>query len=183
LVLVGIGGIWIAVRALKPTKDAAEAALANAQAVINSERPWLVVMIEPIEDIPGMYVVRAVNKGRTPAQLYEGHCSCKLHPVDGFTPPDEIRDPFFAPMSYLTVSGDAFDIRKITPESQIGEEDRKGGGIYLNMLYVYGKLLYWGVLANRADPTVKPYLTQWCFGYDPCRKIFYRTAGEYTRNT
>jgi hypothetical protein len=72
LVLAGIGGIVVAAltlrkieRQTKAGEDAANAALLNAQALINAERPWLMVEACGFPSI----TLKMVNKGRTPAQL------------------------------------------------------------------------------------------------------------------
>jgi hypothetical protein len=74
LVVVAIWGICIAVRTLKPTKIAAQAAqksadaaLLNAQAVINSERAWLDIDFLPVRPgESGLYYFRVSNHGKTP---------------------------------------------------------------------------------------------------------------------
>src|ERR1700678_2551017 len=54
---------------MRANEMAAQAALLNAQAVIESERPWLVVTIEKDETMPAYFFFRVINKGKTPAQL------------------------------------------------------------------------------------------------------------------
>ena len=73
LVLVGIGSILAAFRTLRAiesqtalAKTQADIAKLSAQAVINAERPWLVVNVEIME---GEFVFRAKNVGRTPANI------------------------------------------------------------------------------------------------------------------
>ncbi len=48
-------------------RDAANAALLNAEAVINAERPWVVVFYHSWKD--GTFGFSAANKGRTPANI------------------------------------------------------------------------------------------------------------------
>jgi hypothetical protein len=64
LILVGIGGagIYWAIRTVNATEKAAKAALLNAQAVIYTERPWLIVeqsdikrVIEKLNFVPRSY--------------------------------------------------------------------------------------------------------------------------------
>ena len=54
------------------TRDAAKGAFLNAQAVINAERPWIVVIVEPVVGPMGGFNVNIKNKGRTPA-IIRGH--------------------------------------------------------------------------------------------------------------
>jgi hypothetical protein len=154
----------------------AEAALLNIKALIISERPGLLVSIEVHPEDSRMYVVRATNKGNTPAELLEGHCSVGSEPV-GFVPPDDIQDPFFAPIQNLTVNGEGFEIRRFAPTSIGNQSDME------RLVVVYGKLLYWDTFTDRRKPGTTPYVTQWCFTYEPNRIMFYRTANAYTKNT
>ncbi len=195
LAVIGICGIVAAVltirkleRQTKATEDSAKAALLNAQALITSERPWLLISIESygvsLEDetpLSPVYIVKARNQGRTPAELIEGHCSCKLQSAYGFTPSDDMFDPFYAPNENLTVAGAEFLIRKFVPDAIVSEKDMEG--MEPKMLYVYGKLLYWDTFKDRNDPRNVPYLTRWSFTYDLYRKQFHRTAGPWPKNT
>lgn len=53
------------------TKKTAKAAWLNAQAVINSERPWIVVTVEKADRYH--FLFKATNVGRTPAKLISIH--------------------------------------------------------------------------------------------------------------
>jgi hypothetical protein len=57
-------------------QQAANAALLNAQAVINAERPWLLVLIEPNSGPMGGFTIHVKNKGRTPAVATAVHMGC-----------------------------------------------------------------------------------------------------------
>lgn len=94
LIAVAIGGIfvarstlhairWQAEETAKATKamrdslplqkEAADAALKNAQAVINSERPWLLLEIKFAEGYGTAFTISFRNFGRTPAEVV-GFC-------------------------------------------------------------------------------------------------------------
>lgn len=47
----------------------ASAALALAQAIANSERPWIVVTVEPFLTMENSFKVMASNRGRSPARI------------------------------------------------------------------------------------------------------------------
>jgi hypothetical protein len=91
--IIGVSGAWIglgvlikqtttmqkqvdyAAYAATATKTAADAALKNAQAVINSERPWLFIKTSDPVQYPKTSTVTfaAVNRGRTPAEITAHH--------------------------------------------------------------------------------------------------------------
>lgn len=169
---------------VKSGQDAAEAALLNARALITSERPWLVVKIkfEPNQFNTPPYTVTATNKGSTPALLQEGHCSLEVHSAYGFEPPDDIRDPFIAPMDNLIVSEEGFVMRAFTDPDRMDLKPNPNA-TDPGTLYVYGRLLYWDTFTDRMKSDAEPYVTQWCFRYDPIRKTFHRVATSFTKNT
>jgi hypothetical protein len=83
LAVLGYAGIMLALRTLKSidrhlesgsaTAEAAvgsaSAALALAQAIANSERPWIVVTVEPFLTVENSFKVMAANRGRSPARI------------------------------------------------------------------------------------------------------------------
>lgn len=58
------------------TRKAAEAALLNARAVINAERPWILISVKSPPGPMGGFTVHARNKGRTPAMIIESRMGC-----------------------------------------------------------------------------------------------------------
>jgi hypothetical protein len=51
------------------TRDAAQAGFLSAQAVINTERAWVVMVIEQDKEFPRLFRVKAENRGHTPAKI------------------------------------------------------------------------------------------------------------------
>ena len=83
LLIVGIIGTRYALRTLKNIErqtaageKAADAARLNAQAVINAERPWILVTIESVEGPMGGFNIRVRNRGRTPAMITVAYWGC-----------------------------------------------------------------------------------------------------------
>ncbi len=62
--------------ALTAAQNSADAARLNAQAVINAERPWLLVVIKPVMGPMGGFNVHIRNRGRTPAMITTAHWGC-----------------------------------------------------------------------------------------------------------
>ncbi len=83
LAVLGYAGIMLALRTLKSIDrhlesgtavaeaavGSASAALALAQAIANSERPWIVVTVEPFLTVENGFKVMAANRGRSPARI------------------------------------------------------------------------------------------------------------------
>lgn len=170
---------WATLKSVKAAQDGAKAALLNAQAVINAERPWLLVSIEAQGYEPNTFIVKAFNAGRTPAELHEGHCTSEIRPIN-FIPTTDFRDPFRLPMQSLIVSRDGFLIRMISPGELVEQVGREGLD---PQLCVYGRILYWGVFNDRTAAGAKPYETRWIFRYEPLKRDFTKGTGGYAGNT
>ena len=83
LAVLGYVGIMLALRTLRSidkhlvagssttqaAMDSANAALALAQAIASSERPWIVVTVEPFLTMENSFKVMASNRGRSPARI------------------------------------------------------------------------------------------------------------------
>jgi hypothetical protein len=162
-------------------RDAALAAKLNAQAVINSERPWVLVTIEQRATAPHIYDVQARNAGRTPAALVDGHCLWKRCPTD-FALPDVLNDPITIPAQNLIVNGDGFPVRTINLNNQVPLPDEEGVGGDPQPPHVYGRLRYWDTFADRNAPEAQPHVTEWMFWYDQAAHRF-RSYGRYAKNT
>jgi hypothetical protein len=68
VIIAGLTGGFIGWQSWE-TRKASQAALLNAQAVINAERPWLLMNVERSKDSAAGYIVSAKNCGRTPALI------------------------------------------------------------------------------------------------------------------
>src|ERR1035438_8195245 len=85
LVILGYAGILMALSLLKKidrqtgyAETAAEAAAAsshaalmNAQAILNAERSWILISVEPSPSAENRFTVMATNRGRTPAKIID----------------------------------------------------------------------------------------------------------------
>jgi hypothetical protein len=185
LFVVGFIGVIIAICTLKDIQKqtvnagvAAEAAKLNAQAVINSERPWFLVSIQAVKEKPGTFSVQCFNAGRTPGTIESGECCVSKHPAT-FVPQEKsiLTDPFILPQRNLIVTRDSFQIREIKPDSLISPEDHEG--IEPKFLFVYGQIRYWGILGDK--PGAPLHGTWWCYIYSGGGQ-FRRAGGGYPRH-
>jgi hypothetical protein len=159
-------------------ENLAVAARANAQAAVASQRPWILVDVEVSKDDPDKFLVYGINKGQTPAEVFDGQSSCKPHNPANFVPPDDIRDPFYSPRQGLTVNGDRFRVHTI---SRKWMEETLAKSPHQTM-FVYGKISYWDTFTDRTKPESE-HLTQWCFAYRTQTDDFVPTANGYATNT
>jgi hypothetical protein len=170
LFIVGVVGAFLALGTLKnierQTKAgeiAANAALLNAQAVINAERPWLLITIKPRMGPMGGFTVHARNKGRTPAMITAAHI--------GFISVKKVSDlPDIPPYG----TGRLVQDRIIIPGSAAriiwfdgGTVSRSLGENYPRFtwegeIYVFGTILY----RDLADPSLTSiHETRWIGRY------------------
>src|SRR5579872_393370 len=157
-------------------KTAADAAFLNAQALINFERPWVMIQIERIPNKAGKatptFLAKVFNYGKGPAHVTE--CSkvtidfCRNPKIDLpippiYTPQDNWRRRFLAPK-------DSFPLEIINP----WDEDVKAkkynlafGDQPINLmefvLVAYGKIEYSDGMSN------KTYSTAFCFMHENVR--------------
>jgi hypothetical protein len=68
VIIAGLTGCVIGLQSWE-TKKAAKSALLNIQAFINSERPWIQVIVETSSDLKQIWKVKAINLGKTPAAI------------------------------------------------------------------------------------------------------------------
>ena len=161
-------------------KTGAKAALLNARAVINSERPWIVVEIESLDThFNTKYLVVAKNKGRTPAEIVDGICGAGAYKIEDSAPTEERMAPFLVSPQPLTVSDGRIEIKEIVTTSHLTENAKSLGKI----LTAFGKIRYWDMFTDRSQPNAAPYETQWCLTYNDTKKEWHRSANGYSKNT
>jgi hypothetical protein len=185
LVLVGILGILAALWTLKDTKKAANAALLNAQAVINSERPWLLVTVESNPE--GEFFFRITNKGRTPASIVSGHREMEFvvgNPSNLSRQPS-YSSPMYDPPSDFLVANEKWDDHpSFNPESVIDRDGKREAVMRSEeFLCFYGQVTYRDSLAEPKSGFGQHY-TRWFYRYDPRRKLLMMDGPqEYRRKT
>ena len=83
LLFLGYAGVMLAISALRKIEqqnksvealassanDTAQAALLHAQAMLRSERPWIMVTVEPSPGLENSSTVVATNRGKSPASM------------------------------------------------------------------------------------------------------------------
>jgi hypothetical protein len=180
--------IGIMERQTKAAEDAAAAALLNAQAMMHSERPWIIVNIEPHPQFRGSFLFAATNKGRTPAQLVSGSSEYifTARPQDLPVPPT-YSSQFTGLDETLLVPGDPFQIYSrsgICPEDILARRSASHElRSYNESLVFYGRILYRNAFSNGNDAN-SFHETRWCLAYLKHERRFVVTGpDEYNRHT
>ncbi len=180
LVVLAYVGIMLAVSALKKierqtryTETAAEAAAAsaqaallNAQAVINSERPWILVTVEPSPSSENSFTIMATNRGRTPARMI-AHAERTRIAIDEEhlpSPPEYTKEEPKAPLlPIILLPGESTPIKQFSRgdvrEICGTEEEFSRLETWEEKLFFYGKVTYRDLIAP-ADNQVHE--TNWC---------------------
>lgn len=171
--------IWIQAKETKKAaedgRSSADAALLNAQAVLDSERPWLVVMPERnIATGELGFHFRVMNKGRTPARLVSATIDDTfIVRPDQLPIPPPYKTAFYAPPNRFLASGDGFNIRRTQSEANIGinpvnllkshraQIDKAQPGEFL---IFFGEVIYDDVLGSNGSG-YKQHRTRWCFAF------------------
>ena len=187
LVGVGIAGIWVAIctltdiqrqtghlrRSVIASRKSARAALLNAQAVINSERPWIIIEFQKImaSDHAGkaQFHIVAVNRGKTVARIISYtepiEVSCVL-------PDRELPMPYPSNLGHsrpqrFLAPGATMEIADFYPRSRLNMQrmaaagESQGGNIAAQRMVIYGEIRY----SDGVSP--EPKWSRYCFQHNP----------------
>jgi hypothetical protein len=183
LVIFGYVGIILAVSTLKKIErhtrsaqaiaeaaaDSAQAALLNAQAIIDSGRPWLLISAEASRSSENSFTVMATNRGRSPAKIISSVEQIVIAV-------DETHLPI--PPAYKTVEpgGPFVPIILLPGESTVikpfsrddlkaiceTKETLKRVEYWEEKVYIYGKVVYRDLIATTDK---QDHETAWCCWY------------------
>lgn len=180
--------LWAVAWQANETKKAAEAALLNTQAVINSERPWIVMTIGQGKK-PNEFLLKAVNRGRTPAAILSaGEAVAIIEPgtplpaVPKYTRVKKYEAPVMLIQGeYQTVL--EFDRKHLRSLCDDRERFAKAEECS-QMTYIFGNVIYKDLLASAE---ASPHETRWCctvWLMDEEDELFFTEgSSEYTRHT
>ena len=183
LVLLGYVGIMMAVSLLKKiarqtayaeaaadaAATSAQAALLSAQAVLHSERPWILITVEPSRSIENSFTVMATNRGRTPARIIETTDRDKIVIDEKRLPgaPEYKHVERSAPFTpIILLPGEFTAIKPFSRDDVKGlcdsEERYKRIETWEEKVFLYGKVLYRDLISP-ADS--QAHETNWCCWY------------------
>jgi hypothetical protein len=183
LVIVGYVGIMLALSTLKKIErhtrfagtaaqaaaDSAQAALLNAQAIINSERPWLLISVEPSLSVENGFTVMATNRGRTPAmitalgeQTMIAIDEMHLPSIPEYT--GEALGDALVPI--ILIPGESKGIKTFARGDLKGlcesEERLRRVENWEEKLFIYGRVIYRDLVAREE---MESHVTSWCCWY------------------
>lgn len=191
LVILGYAGTIIALRILRQiksqaqlveataqaAKEAAQAACMNAQAVLNAQRPWLLITVGPSPEGPGHFRILATNRGKYPAELISTSDRIGIVLDESCLPEkpeyskkesDDLPDPI------LVMPGESVPIQTFARADLKWicrtEESFQRVQQQLDSIFLFGKVVYRNVGASQAKPN---YETGWC-----CQYIHNATASD-----
>ncbi len=165
LAIVASVTAWYVAKQARQTKKAARAALLNAQALIDAERPWIVVKPEFSDQIEGQVYFRATNIGRTPAQIVSNNMELLFieAPDNEFPNPAAWNEPQTFPA--MLAPNDSFFVNNLpySPENRV--KYRKPLPSVAGHLCFCGRIQYRDVLI--AGSTFVLHESCWCYSYSP----------------
>jgi hypothetical protein len=166
LLLLTLGAIvWQSVA----TAKAAKAALLNARALINAERPWIVVSVEEFCGPNNGFLVYAKNKGRTPAMILSARFGCvAVNSIEALPEHPPYKQGTLV-QDHIAITGDDlsvgfFDFNKLKKMAGTESAPLAWEKPWIGNIFVFGIVLYRDLL----DPSQKEiHETRWIFQYVP----------------
>ena len=183
LAVLGYAGIMMALSLLKKIErqtafgeaaaeaaaSSAHAALLNAQSFIHSERPWLLITVEPSRSMENSFTIMATNRGRTPARITATTDETIIAVDEKYLPrvPEYEREESATPtVPIILVPGESTAIRSFCRDDVKAlcdsEERFKRIEIWGEKLFLYGKVVYLDLVSPSDDQVHE---TNWCCWY------------------
>ncbi len=183
LVVLGYVGIMLAVSLLKKidrqtryAETAAEAAatsshaaLMTAQAILQAERSWILISVEPSPSAENCFTVMATNRGRTPARILDTAERTRIAIDEDHLPGipeygDEKRGAPFTPI--ILLPGESTAIKPFCRDNAKGlcdsEERFRRIETWEEKIFLYGKVIYKDLTAP-VDSEAQE--SNWCCWY------------------
>ncbi|MGB6691303.1 MAG: hypothetical protein WBE76_26010 [Terracidiphilus sp.] len=149
--------------------DSAQAALLNAQALIDAERPWLVVTVEPSSTVENGFTVTATNRGRSPAQVVAMAEQLRIAADEtGLPAKPEYgnREPKPPLVPIILLQGESTALKSFSRADarELCESDEQFARIenWEEKIFFYGKVIYKDLVA---PPVKQAHQTDWCSWY------------------
>ena len=159
----------IAAKSAEAAAKSAEAGLLHAQAIINAERPWVLITIVPSRSIENGFTVIATNRGRGPAQVILASEETRIAIDETHLPAapefksQDSETPF---VSIILLPGEFMNLKSFCRDDVKAlcgsEEAFRRIENWEERIFLYGKVTYRDLAAPTDRP---PHETGWCCRY------------------
>jgi hypothetical protein len=147
----------------------AQATLLHAEAIMNAERPWLLVTAEQQRNVENSFAVMVTNRGRTPAKIATTMEEVRIAVDEAHlpeTPEFSQRRPSAPTVPIILLPGESTSIKTFSREDVRGicatEERFKHVENWDEKVFMYGKITYRDLIAPLDSHTHE---TFWCCWY------------------
>jgi hypothetical protein len=165
----------------------AKASMLSAKAVVNTERPWLVVTWRTDENVAGLFRFGCKNNGNTPATVVSVSArTCFVKNLGDLKTPPDYSSPGTLPDLNFLVHSDSFPIEQgLNATAYVGSHNKESLiSDSREFLVYYGNVIYRDALYDESSPDAL-HETRWCFVYQPNANRKFARSGpvEYNRYT
>ena len=183
LAILGYIGVMLAVSTLKKIErhtaaaeevaetalETAQAALLHAQAIINSERPWILIAVEPSPGVENSFRLTATNRGRSPGTIVASLDRMKIAADEASlpaTPEYKAGEPDAPFVPIILIPGEFTVIKTFSRDDArtlcASEEAFQRIENWEEKIFIYGKITYKDLIS---PPGKEPHQTSWCCWY------------------
>jgi hypothetical protein len=183
LAVLGYAGIMLALSMLRKierqtaaseaaavaAQNSAQAALLNAQAIIDAERPWILITVEPSLHVENGFTVTATNRGRSPAQIVSTTEQVKIAADEtrlGKKSESDHREPVLPKTPIILLPGESTGLKPFSRADARGfcESDEQFARIesWEEKMYLFGRVVYRDLIA---PAETQFHQTDWCCWY------------------
>ncbi len=155
--------------AANAAQTSAQAALMNAQAMVDSERPWLVVTVEPSLSVENGFTITATNRGRSPAQVVATAEQMRIAADESRLPAKPEygnREPAPPMVPIVLLQGESTGLKSFSRADARGlcDSDEQFARIenWEEKIFLYGRVMYKDLIA---PPGRQTHQTDWCAWY------------------
>jgi hypothetical protein len=183
LALLGYAGIMLALSVLRKMErqtlaaeaaaqtahNTANAALLTAQSLVDAERPWLLVTVEPSLSVENGFTVVATNRGRSPAQIVTTAERLRIAADETKLPREPEygdREPAPPMVPIILLPGESTTLKPFSREDArvLCESDEQFARIesWEEKIFLHGRVTYKDLVAV---PDKQQHQTDWCCWY------------------
>lgn len=181
LVFLGYAGVLIALRTLKKIErqtqsneilaqaalESASAARMNAQAILDADRPWILITVEPSPQAKNAFRIVATNRGRSPAEIIVTADRIGIVADENLLPesPEFTKEKTLAVPAVL-LPGESTVVQPFSREDVKWvcktEESLRRIELWQDSIFLYGRLIYRSLLVPHNSPS---HQIDWCCKY------------------